>query len=162
MSLIRAMYVSRPSGAGANDFDLTVAAILGVSRARNQMAGVTGALLASHDCFMQALEGTPGAVSAIMESILRDPRHQAIRRFPDLTVDRLLFGDWSMYFGRLDEVDAPLARAFSRDGTLDPFRMDQERVTAFLYACAVAPTPSTRSLRLDRLLESAPMVSRKH
>jgi hypothetical protein len=155
MALLRSLYVSRPSDeiASGSDFDLTVADILATSRARNAQAGITGALLASHGCFMQALEGPAGAVTALMEGIERDPRHGAIRRMPDAHADRRLFADWSMYFGRLDQVDAALARAFAQDGPLDPFRMDPERLLAFLYSCAVAPSPSGTTLRLDRLIE---------
>lgn len=154
MTLLRSLYVSRPCDeiASGSDFDLAVGAILATSRARNAQAEITGALLASHGCFMQVLEGPADAVTALMDRIARDPRHCAMRRIPDESADRRLFADWSMYFGRLDQVDAALARAFAQDGPLDPFRMDPERLLAFLYSCAVAPSPSGTTLRLDRLI----------
>jgi hypothetical protein len=155
MSLIRALYVSRPAGEAADqaDFDLAVSTILSVSRTRNAREGVVGALLASHGCFAQVLEGTRDAVSATMDRILRDSRHTDIRRFPDRAIERPLFGAWSMYFGRLDQVDPALAQALADDnGVLDPFGLDQERLLAFLYACAVRPSPSATTLRLDRLV----------
>jgi hypothetical protein len=144
MALLRCLYVSRPCGeiASGSDFDLAVGDILAASRTRNAQAGITGALLASHGCFVQVLEGSAGAVTSLMEKIERDPRHGGIRRIPDARADRRLFADWSMYFGRLDQVDAALARAFAQDGPLDPF----------LYSCAVAPSSSGTTLRLDRLI----------
>ena len=155
MALLRSLYVSRPCDAIASgsDFDLAVGDILAISRTRNAQDGITGALLASHGCFMQVLEGPADAVTALMDRIARDPRHCAMRRIPDESADRRLFAEWSMYFGRLDQVDAALARAFAQDGPLDPFRMDPERLLAFLYSCAVAPSSSGTALRLDRLIE---------
>jgi hypothetical protein len=152
MSLVRTLYVSRPRiDPAAGDFDLTIGDILRVSRDRNERDWVTGSLLASRTCFVQALEGDAAAVSATMARIERDPRHESLTRFEDQRIERRIFGEWSMYFGRLEQIDPVFVHAFGSRGILDPFRMGPEQLLICLSAGAVFPADTATTLRLDRI-----------
>lgn len=68
------------------------------ARERNATMGVTGALLHGEQRFAQALEGERAAVTAIMDSIRRDPRHSNIVMLYDEGVSRRRFASWSLAF----------------------------------------------------------------
>jgi hypothetical protein len=82
--------------------------ILGVAKARNAEAGVTGALLFNEERFVQILEGEKAEVEAIFGSIKRDRRHSAVTVLATQEKPIRHFGAWSMAFvGR-----SPQARAY--------------------------------------------------
>lgn len=73
--LFRLVYCSRsmldPATAEADIRD-----ILAVARRRNQLDGLSGALLFTTHAFAQVLEGPQAAVEATFERIQYDPRHR--------------------------------------------------------------------------------------
>ena len=75
--LVRCLYASRPStpltGAVLNS-------ILDQSRKNNPGLGVTGLLCVSEQVFMQVLEGGRDEVCELYNTIVRDKRHQQVRR----------------------------------------------------------------------------------
>jgi blue light- and temperature-responsive anti-repressor len=87
--------------------------ILATSRARNRLAGITGALTLGGGTFGQILEGPPDAVEAAFERIERDPRHRDVVLLDLAPIARRSFGGWAMAFvascglTRLDEVAQP-------------------------------------------------------
>ena len=114
MPLIRALYVSRPVLDPAHGtFEQVIASILSVSRERNERDWITGSLLAGQGCFIQTIEGEAAAVADTMNRIERDPRHRMVRRFEDQPVEERIFGEWSMFFGRIEQIDPMFVRAFS-------------------------------------------------
>jgi hypothetical protein len=66
------------------------------SEERNRDGDVGGALLFGRGLFLQALEGAPEAVDAVLERIKLDPRHTSIRMLVDHEVDRRSFRKWAM------------------------------------------------------------------
>ena len=94
MSLLRVTYVSRH--AGGNDLLDDLRAILAVSRARNPLVGVTGALLVGADGFAQVLEGAPAAVTEVFERIQCDERHDAVLVLGSEPIAARDFAEWSM------------------------------------------------------------------
>jgi len=154
MLLLRALYVSRPSFDQACDFDRMIASILSVSVERNEHDWVTGSLLASQSCFIQTVEGSAATVAATMARIERDQRHHSIKRFDDEPIRERIFGEWSMFFGRIEQIDPVFVHAFSDTGTLDPFQMDRQQLLTCLCAGALFPVDRTTTLRLDRLARS--------
>lgn len=74
--------------------------ILDVSRRNNRRAGVTGLLLFNGKRFLQLLEGPTGQVEATFARIMSDPRHFAVVKLSQRTIDEREFGDWDMSFER--------------------------------------------------------------
>jgi hypothetical protein len=151
MPLARALYVSRPALDSSASFDEMIASILSVSRARNERDGVTGSLLASQSCFIQTIEGDAAVVSATMGRIERDIRHHSLKRFEDEFIEERIFGEWSMFFGRIEQIDPIVVQVFSDTGTLDPFQMDRQQLLTSLCAGALFPVDRATTLRLDRI-----------
>jgi methanogenic corrinoid protein MtbC1 len=84
----------------ASDLDL----LARKARARNRSLDVTGMLLFEDGCFLQTLEGPPGAVAALWSSIQRDERHDHIEVLSEHMTASRLFSDWDLLLdGRLDE-----------------------------------------------------------
>lgn len=92
MSMLQLTYASRPFG-----FDQAVlAGILMDARRCNTRDGITGALIARQDLFLQLLEGPAEAVHAAYERIARDDRHIEVRELTRRQTDNRLFPDWAM------------------------------------------------------------------
>jgi len=83
------------------NLEIEIGQILSTARDRNQLAGVTGALMFSSGCFGQVLEGPLQEIEVIFESILRDPRHRDITVLSLKPLDSRRFADWSMGFAGL-------------------------------------------------------------
>lgn len=75
-----------------------ILALLDQSRRNNAATGITGMLLYHDGNFMQAVEGPPTALDALMERIRRDPRHHGIIVMAEETASERSFADWSMGF----------------------------------------------------------------
>ena len=71
-------------------------AILRVSRRNNAAVGITGLLVTGGTRFLQVLEGEPDVVAATFARISADPRHFAIVRLANQTVDQRTFANWQM------------------------------------------------------------------
>jgi hypothetical protein len=76
--------------------EAALADILRVSRANNDAAGVTGALVLYDDWFAQVLEGPEPAVSALYARIRADPRHDTVELDSRVDAGARLFGRWAM------------------------------------------------------------------
>lgn len=72
--------------------------ILEVSKARNSVAGVTGALMFNDDRFVQILEGTKYQVDETFERIRRDSRHAEATILAIQEKPSRRFYDWCMAF----------------------------------------------------------------
>ncbi len=92
MPLVQLTYASRPFG-----FDEAIlAGILLDARRCNTRDGITGALIARQDLFLQLLEGPTEAVDAAYQRISRDDRHIEVRQLTRRDVTARLFPDWAM------------------------------------------------------------------
>lgn len=72
--------------------------ILRVSRVRNRAAEVTGALLFTHGCFVQTLEGRLAALEDIFERIQCDERHRDVTVLSFEPIVERTFPDWGMAY----------------------------------------------------------------
>lgn len=70
---------------------------------RNKQRNVTGLLLCIGNFFLQVLEGDEKTVKNLYSTISKDSRHTQIRILYQETVNKRLFGQWSMNFLNLDE-----------------------------------------------------------
>ncbi len=111
-SLYRLIYCSRNAiPPGADTVRDAIGAILSASRARNEAAGVTGALLFTGSGFAQVLEGPREIVERTFDRIGADPRHCDVSVLTFTPTERRAFPDWPLGFcGQvLDGAADPLA-----------------------------------------------------
>lgn len=98
--------------------------------ARNRALQITGVLLFDGACFYQVLEGPDAAVSDLMNSIARDPRHAGILYLSHEPITERLFPAWGMRLVTYDELDVLVGKTGAltlpaeRSGTTRP---QQER-----------------------------------
>jgi Sensors of blue-light using FAD len=111
MGLLRLAYVSQSRLAGDPDERAHIADILLSSRRNNEEENITGALLATDNCFAQVLEGGRRAVEATFERISHDPRHQDIALLLSEPIAGRQFPQWSMaYIGPSQSAADAVAR----------------------------------------------------
>lgn len=114
-------------------------AIFTQARTNNRAAGITGALLVSHEAFVQALEGDERAVRDLYTHIRRDERHEDVALLEAGPAEGRVFGRWAMAKVATDGgPDIPLLSNASR-GTIVVAREarrqlapEQETVLAFM------------------------------
>ncbi len=103
------LYVSRKTTPWPDDGP-DVEAITEVARSRNADLDVTGALISTERHFAQILEGPAAAVDEVMVSILRDPRHSALKVLEEVERPRRWFAKWSLaYAGHASYVGLRVA-----------------------------------------------------
>jgi hypothetical protein len=123
------VYVSQAAKAFSTD---ELAGLLTHSRQRNTDDGVTGLLVYRYNPdftrgnFLQVLEGTDDALEDVWRRISSDPRHHTIIVLDEGTSDTRMFGDWSMGFRNVDEVDLIRSQGFSELGS-DAFWEDAKK-----------------------------------
>ncbi len=106
-ALERLVYTSRatePLGTLAL-FDL-----LNNARLKNARLGITGHLLYADGLFTQCIEGPPEAIDLLWQSLLKDPRHEAISVISRQPVTARRFKEWAMAFSSyryLNELNMP-------------------------------------------------------
>ncbi|ACA18917.1 BLUF domain protein [Methylobacterium sp. 4-46] len=106
MLLHRLLYRSEAALPGrAARLDRELDGIIAASRARNEAAGLTGALLHVPGIFVQALEGPLPAIEATFERICCDLRHRRVELLELAPTDERLFGSWSMTRIAVDRPD---------------------------------------------------------
>lgn len=104
-NLVRLTYMSKATSLAAHPDPWTATSRLRSQSERlNRLYGVTGALLAGRDWFIQTLEGEPVAVYATFARINVDLRHQDVRLFEVAQVQGRLFESWAMHVGSMDAV----------------------------------------------------------
>lgn len=90
--LIRVIYASRSRGfAMQHALDIRK-----IAEVHNRQQGITGALVATKQRFLQVLEGPESPVHALYSHIARDARHESCTLLLDTAVDYRLWPDWSM------------------------------------------------------------------
>ncbi len=99
------------TAAGRQDAIVT-AAILAVSRRRNQLDGLTGLLIAGGHRYLQVIEGSPDVIADLLDRLRADERHVAMSVLVDCRIRARHFDDWSMAF------EAPASGEFATLGDL--------------------------------------------
>lgn len=79
--------------------------LLEKARLRNQTLGLTGMLLYKDGNFMQTLEGEEEAVTKLLASIAKDPRHKGVLVLLRRTSKERIFPDWTMGYRNLADPD---------------------------------------------------------
>jgi hypothetical protein len=77
-TLVRLIYRSKATQAGAADQPSTLDAILRRARAHNQRHRVSGVLVFDGIHYLQMIEGASGRVENLYEAIARDMRHESL------------------------------------------------------------------------------------
>jgi len=116
--LVRLIYSSRAVGAIDPD---GVQAILKKSKVHNAAAGVTGLLCCSGNVFLQVLEGSRSAVSALYNRIAADPRHTDVVLLAYAEITERKFAGWAMGQVNLARVNPALLLKYSETAVLDPY-----------------------------------------
>jgi hypothetical protein len=83
--------------------DLT--ALLEQARAINRDFDITGMLLYKDRSFLQVLEGPEQSVRTIYARIMRDTRHEKVKKLYEQPIARREFADWTMGFRMLDGTE---------------------------------------------------------
>jgi CheY-like chemotaxis protein len=123
-ALTRLTYMSRATSLMQHPTPALACEELGEQARRlNRIHGITGALLASPDWFVQTLEGEQNVVLATLARINRDPRNIDLRVFEIEGGSERLFGDWSMHVGAFEALSPSLVarclEAFARPGAAE-------------------------------------------
>lgn len=74
----------------------TLGDLFSEARSNNKSVQITGALMVSHDWFVQTLEGREDQVRSLYARIENDPRHDSFSVLEATTVAGRVFGRWSM------------------------------------------------------------------
>jgi hypothetical protein len=69
----------------------------------NAAKDITGMLLYGNATFLQTLEGEAGAIDALYEKILHDPRHTQIKCLYRKHIEQRRYADWSMGFKHVSD-----------------------------------------------------------
>lgn len=100
--------------------------ILRVSRDKNRVAGITGALLYSGDCFAQVLEGPQSVLEDLFETIQYDPRHSQVTILHFHAIEARSFSNWAMAYA--GEAEAMRGQAVAADVLGSPDQITTEGV----------------------------------
>ena len=99
MGLERLIYESTATGSTGSLGNLAV--ILAESQRNNADRGLTGALAAHGDRYIQVVEGQPEALDGLLRRLESDPRHRDIRLVHREPVAARVFAEWSMASARV-------------------------------------------------------------
>jgi hypothetical protein len=139
MTIAQLVYASKPS----TEARINVEEILVTSRAKNKRLHVTGYLCFRSDLFLQVLEGTPAAVSALYTCIANDRRHSNVVLLGYEKVVRRRFSTWAMgYVADFGEAQGILFD-YSGQNEFDPHEMDHRSAIEFLSEVAVGAARRT-------------------
>jgi hypothetical protein len=119
-ALHRLIYVSQATDFAATRAEAVMADILESAVRRNSAAGVSGALLACDQWFLQALEGSRVKVGEIYGLISNDRRHHSLRLIEAKPVEQRVFGKWSMCGQTLSARDAEIVQLLGARKALNP------------------------------------------
>lgn len=99
LSLERLVYESTATGTTASLGNLSV--ILAESQRNNDRDGLTGALAAHRDRYIQVVEGPAQALDALLRRLESDPRHRDLILLDREPISDRLFSRWSMANARI-------------------------------------------------------------
>jgi hypothetical protein len=97
MGLKTLLYVSKSLIAPA-DAAREIDDIVNVARTWNSTVGVSGVLISTDARFAQVLEGPDTVITALMQRISDDPRHEQVTTCHEAALDQRRFPLWSMAY----------------------------------------------------------------
>lgn len=99
LRLERLVYESTATGTTESLANLVV--ILAESQRNNDRDGLTGALAAHRNRYIQVIEGPAQALDALLRRLETDPRHRDIILLARESIEARVFGRWSMASARI-------------------------------------------------------------
>ena len=132
MGLERLIYESTATGTTGSLTNLAV--ILSESQRNNERSGLTGALAAHRDRYIQVIEGQPEVLDGLLRRLESDPRHKDIRLIDREPVESRMFADWTMASAR---VTPELGR--SLDALMSERAPSPSWITMALHEAVTAP-----------------------
>ncbi|CAN5408672.1 hypothetical protein BH09PSE1_BH09PSE1_30190 [soil metagenome] len=133
-TLERLVYESTATGTTGSLLNL--ATVLGASQANNARRGLTGALAAHADRYVQVVEGPREALDALLTRLAGDPRHRDIRILDRRPIAARVFADWSMASPRFN----PATRSALDRLMAEPAPSADRIVTLLREALAAEPS----------------------
>lgn len=100
LSLDRVIYVS--SATGSTGSLLNMVAILAESQRNNERDGLTGALAAHDERFIQVLEGPRQTLDGLLRRLAKDARHKDITIIDRQPINERNFTGWAMANAKFD------------------------------------------------------------
>jgi hypothetical protein len=135
--LNKLLYVSRATPL-ARSSPKEISRILADARIRNEALSVTGALIFTHDNFAQLLEGPERALTQLMLSIERDPRHTEVRTLLREESTSRTFQGWDMAYEGSSLFIARHLRVLTAS-FVDPNKLHIERLMDLMASLANRP-----------------------
>lgn len=136
--LQRLIYRSTATGTTASL--LNVATILAESQRNNDRDGLTGALAAHGDRYLQIIEGLPSSLDNLLRRLERDNRHKAIEVIDRRNIDRRRFGGWAMAHARFGATDIQTLERLLEPGAPAP-----DTLVGLMQAAVTSSAADTRS-----------------
>ncbi len=98
--LERLVYESRATGSTGSLLNL--ATILAESQRNNDRDGLTGALAAHEERYVQVVEGQGERLDALLRRLESDPRHRDLKLLDRYPIEARTFAGWSMASPRIE------------------------------------------------------------
>lgn len=130
--LHRVIYVSRAPARLQLRATSVLAKIEKSAQRNNAALGVTAALLYADGVYVQALEGPRPAVSATLQAILQDDRHERLEMIAAATVSERLFAARPLLICRPGPEDGGLIAQYCPGGRLDAPEISADAYQALL------------------------------
>ena len=109
--------VYRSDSVGPNEGPMDLSLIVASSVRNNGRHRLTGALALHDRVFVQVLEGEPGALTTLMETIETDERHRNVRVLARWPVPSQLFLGWAMVLVDPRRLSPHLAKLLVQTGS---------------------------------------------
>jgi hypothetical protein len=135
LRLERLVYESKATGTTESIANLVV--ILAESQRNNDRDGLTGALAAHRERYIQVVEGPAQALDALLRRLESDPRHRDIVLLGREPIPARLFGRWSMASARVTPAHGAALDALVDHDDLTPGRVIRILLDALDRAGAV-------------------------
>jgi len=103
--LERLVYQSTATGTTESLLNLSV--ILAESQRNNDRDGLTGALAAHGDRYIQVLEGEAEVLDGLLRRLDGDPRHRDVRIIDRMPITERSFSGWAMASARIAPSQTP-------------------------------------------------------
>ena len=120
MAFLLQRLVYESTAVEATETQQNLKAILAVSQRNNERDGLTGALAAYRDRYVQVVEGTAEALDGLLRRLELDPRHRDITLLDRVPTTERMFSGWSMAGVRITAELAPRLDALRIDANPSP------------------------------------------
>jgi len=106
--------------------------LLTAARRGNRLHDVSGMLAFNSEYFLQAIEGSRGALSQLYSNLVRDTRHSRLLLLTFESIDERAFSDWTMGFAAADATRRRLYLRHGASSRFDPYQLTAPAALALL------------------------------